>query len=82
MIFLPFAGEGPSELHSPLLEEAVLSAIVSVISTACSRLQSSSVHSHHVLSYFIVIYRFIFKNYNTLVILCLDFYFLYSLVCL
>eukprot|EP00066_Takifugu_rubripes_P000817 XP_003961580.1 PREDICTED: MMS19 nucleotide excision repair protein homolog [Takifugu rubripes] len=34
-------GEGPSDHHSPLLEEAVLCAIVSVISTACSRLQPS-----------------------------------------
>lgn len=46
--FLTFAGEGPSDHHSPLLEEAVLCAIVSVISTACSRLQPSSVHSQHV----------------------------------
>uniref|UniRef100_H3CGH5 MMS19 nucleotide excision repair protein n=1 Tax=Tetraodon nigroviridis TaxID=99883 RepID=H3CGH5_TETNG len=34
-------GEGASDPHSPLLEEAVLCAVVSVISTACSRLQPS-----------------------------------------
>lgn len=46
---LTFAGEGASDLHSPLLEEAILCAIVSVISTACSRLQPLSVHSHHIV---------------------------------
>ncbi|MEQ2171466.1 hypothetical protein GOODEAATRI_010966, partial [Goodea atripinnis] len=34
-------GEGSSGRSSPLLEEVVLSAVVSVISTACSRLQTT-----------------------------------------
>lgn len=40
-----FAGEGSSGRRSPLLEEVVLCAMVSVISTSCSRLQPTSVQT-------------------------------------
>lgn len=38
-----FAGEGSSGRSSPLVEELVLSALLPVISTSCSRLQPKSV---------------------------------------